>query len=87
MKKKGMMVWEVLIWAIILLVVAVILIYTFQKLYGKQTTGIGTEIDALKASADEDGDGVRDGIDRCKGTPKGETVDYTGCSPSQLKKP
>ena len=77
------MVWEVLIWAIILLVVAVILIYSFQKLFGKQAVGISGEIDAL--NKDSDSDGVKDAIDRCPGTtPQGTKVDVRGCSPEQI---
>lgn len=57
-----MTLWEVIIWAIILLVVAVILIYSFQKLFGQETRGLSTEIDAL---GDPDHDLIPNKLDCC----------------------
>lgn len=46
-------------------------------------------IDSLEISShfdpnDLDGDGVRDTVDQCPGTPANETADTNGCSPSQI---
>ena len=80
MHKKGMVVWEVIIWAIILLIVAVILIYSFQRLFGRETDTISTEINLLE---DKDNDLVPQKFDCCpdkkgpyanKGCPYGEPL-------------
>jgi outer membrane protein OmpA-like peptidoglycan-associated protein len=39
----------------------------------------GLSVDARGCTLDGDGDGVSDGADRCAETPKGVTVDATGC--------
>ncbi len=36
------------------------------------------------AAPDADGDGLRDGLDQCPGTPAGHSVDGRGCAPSQV---
>jgi hypothetical protein len=83
MGKRGMVVWEVLIWAIILLVVAIVLIYSFQKLFGRQTTTLDEEISDLR---DPDDDLIPNKFDCCdndygsasnKGCPDGERPDLS----------
>jgi OOP family OmpA-OmpF porin len=39
----------------------------------------GSELPAVGAAGDDDGDGIRNGIDRCPGTPGGARVDARGC--------
>lgn len=62
MHKKGMTLWEVIIWAMILLIVAVVVIYAFQKLFGKESTAISDEIELTK---DEDRDLIPNKFDCC----------------------
>jgi len=74
-----MIVWEVIVWAIILIVVAVILIYVFKNTLGRQEGAINTQIDSAK---DSDGDGVPNVFDKCCRTDKdypGSSVDASGC--------
>ena len=66
MQKRGMAVWEVLIWAIILMVVALILIYVFKGSLDKERTVIEGQIDGAR---DFDGDFVPDAFDQCKTIP------------------
>lgn len=51
--------------------------------YGVQA-GIGVLIGNEPRVKDVDGDGVKDDVDQCPATPKGEQVDAKGCSASQL---
>ena len=89
MSKRGMIVWEVLVWAIILLVVAAILIFVFRNLLNKQETGIR---DQITGSQDSDHDLVPDAFEPkgCIGDPKGQDVKANGCTKAQedaLNKP
>lgn len=85
MNKKGMMMWEIIVGVIILLVVAGIVIFLFKNLSGEQGSVISDNIATTKADFDKDG--IKDAIDRCiEIPPTGESVDWTGCSPSQRNK-
>ncbi len=76
-----------LIWAIILLVVAIVLIYSFQRLFGKQTITLGKEIDDL---ADPDNDLIPNKFDCCdnnqgtsalRGCPTEDALGKSECKP------
>ena len=90
--KRGMTLWEVVIWAIILLIVAAIIIFTFRNLFGKEILTLGKE---LSATGDQDGDLVADRFDKCicisgeagTGCPVGNVPStqaerFTGCTKS-----
>jgi outer membrane protein OmpA-like peptidoglycan-associated protein len=59
-------------------------------LFGKSHDGKSAHRDnevvlsKVASLSDADQDRVNDGLDRCPNTPAGDTVDATGCSPSQL---
>jgi predicted PurR-regulated permease PerM len=62
--KKGLsMTWEVLVTIIILLVVAVIIIFTFATKFGDGTS----DLPSTEQGSDKDNDGVPDFMDPCKG--------------------
>jgi hypothetical protein len=75
MHKKGMTLWEVIVWAVILLVVAVLLIYMFRNLLGAQADDIE---DRIGSTGDGDGDLVPNAFDRCPES-IGD-VDAKGCT-------
>ena len=54
--------WDVIVWAVIVLVVGLIVILSFNKLFGKEVGGIGNELDK---QGDYDGDSVADRFDKC----------------------
>ena len=83
MNKKAMAIWEVLIWAIILSIVAFLLIYNFKTLFGKETDSIDQQIGLV--TKDSDGDGVRDVVDKCTNAIPNDTgsVDSEGCTDKQ----
>jgi len=81
MNKKGMALWEIVIWAIILLVVAAVVLFIFQKLFGSESEVVGDEIAALRTDTDKDG--IIDKFDKCKDTPRDSDVDARGCAPGQ----
>jgi len=77
-----MIVWEVVVWAVILLVVAVILIFVFKNLLGEEQSAIN---DTITGTKDSDRDLVPDAFEAkgCENTPPGEKVNSRGCSSSQ----
>ena len=77
MQKRGMAVWEVLIWAIILMVVALILIYVFKGSLDKERTVIEGQIGGAN---DHDKDFVPNSFDKCCNTPAGLSVGSDGCA-------
>jgi len=70
-------VWEVLIWAIILMVVALILIYVFKSSLNKEKDIIEGQIGGAE---DCDNDFVPNAFDKCNSTPKGLSVSANGCA-------
>ena len=78
--KKGMVIWEVLVWAIILIVVAMLLIYVFKGSLDQQRTVIN---DQVGGANDKDGDFVPDAFDKCKDKPTSDPVGSDGCSDKQ----
>jgi hypothetical protein len=80
MNKKGFTLWSIIIMAIVLLIVGGILIFSFNKLFGKEADTVGTQIDKL---GDSDHDGVIDTFDRCSATPAGTEVTANGCVEGQ----
>ena|SRR3989338_7197746 len=54
--------WDVIIWAIIVLVVGLIVILSFNRLFAKGSGSIGDE---LGKQGDYDGDSVADRFDQC----------------------
>ena len=77
MHKKGMAMWEVLIWAIILIIVAVLLIYIFRGLLTDESKIIG---DQVSSTGDCDNDFVPNAFDVCCETPSGSKVNTKGCA-------
>jgi hypothetical protein len=79
MNRHATAVWDVIIWAVILLVVAIVLILAFNNLFGKEVGSIGNE---LLTTGDYDGDNIADRFDQCvcitgetnSGCPVGKTV-------------
>ncbi|HLC74913.1 MAG TPA: hypothetical protein VJH88_03590 [Candidatus Nanoarchaeia archaeon] len=80
MNNKGMVIWEVLIWAIILVIVAVLLIYMFRGSLSEENKIITQQIDG---SRDTDGDLVPNVFDKCPDKPTTERVAADGCTDAQ----
>jgi len=63
MNKKAAIEMEKVVAAALVLLVLVVLIITFSRLYGKETKTTESQIDKL--SSDCDGDGTPDLVDKC----------------------
>ncbi len=86
MKKKGVtMSMTLIVTIVILLIVAVSVLFIFRTYFGRQTDVIEEQLDGFE---DEDGDGVRNFLDRCPYIPAGDNPheQYDGC-PAECSEP
>lgn len=76
--KKGISSLGVIVGIIIIMIVAVVLIFVFKKYFGQEVDVVSEQLDSLK---DEDGDNVRNFLDKCPYIPAGNNPSdkYGGC--------
>ena len=84
MNKKGFTLWEIIVMAIVILIVGGVLLFAFNRLFGKETKNVEDQIDRI---GDKDGDSVIDTFDKCdERPPAGAEVGSDGCTDAQRTK-
>ena len=77
MNKKGFTMWEILVMAVVILIVGMVVLFAFNKIFSKEADTVDKQIGGIN---DKDGDDIINTFDKCCNTDRGKNVDVRGCA-------